>query len=140
MRKSQVKPLEPLSNDKIEELKEYIAKAPEAGNFTKQVLFWLIDQSNKLAKPVSVLFTEKNYNIGEKVSSEVHDMLSRNRDTKLDDYLEKLGTQMRIRSYFNSTEGGYMIVFSPEHYLKYFMSLENCMLDMEAIQEVVLPN
>ena len=92
-----------LSAEDLAALKNHILKSTDAGELTKKVLFYLLDQSEFLTKKTALAFSENPPTPTEEISnvnSELHNMLSSNGTTNLNDFLSRLGSKTKLRFTF----------------------------------------
>ena len=74
---------------KIVELKRFIAASRDASDLCKKAVFHLINQSCGLTKGIHMGIAGST--LGREIGFGVHNMNSQNRNTLLDEFLEKIG-------------------------------------------------
>jgi hypothetical protein len=128
----------------IKEYKEAIIDSPDAGDFCKKTLLWLIEKSDKLTKPIAISFTN-NTAAGIKIASDLHAGFSGN-CKHLDKMVKILGVPMifsHLSGYFQGNAlfekdiAGYTIWLAPKQYdmkVKVFYATPRVIAEINAIK------
>jgi hypothetical protein len=88
----------PMSKKQMEALEKFILASPDAGNYAKRVIIWMLRQTDRLTQPVVLALHEKIFGIEptERLWRNIHDMCSANGKTHIDLFLAGMGTEMRL--------------------------------------------
>jgi hypothetical protein len=126
----------PISRDVIERIKQHIAASPEASEYCKKAVCYLIDQSRRFTRPVKILFQDDLKRRRELIDG-VHDMKS-NGKTELNIFVSQQSgcERVRFRPWANAA-GGYGIGISINADWGTFEEVE---YDPSLIEQVVLPS
>ena len=122
--------------EKVRELKQFIAKHPDASPWCKKVVFWLIDQSNGFTRNVSVIIPGTT---GLKVAYGVHDMNSALCEgPSLCGWMDACGLSWILKSWsYNSEYGGVRAIRNRNNKLEKSLMLE---YDYSAIKATSIRN
>jgi len=92
-----MKQIMPVSDSRVQFLRELIARSKDVYDFTKKALIFLVDQSENLSKPVHMCIVDEK--IGEEIAEGVREMINDKGNTKLNFYLKKMGTPMMFSAH-----------------------------------------
>lgn len=79
------------TDEQMVKIRRYIIKSPDASDFAKKAVLWLLRKSENLTKPVSLSFARRHESCTIEVCKGIHDMDSANGQTRLSDFLKELG-------------------------------------------------
>lgn len=88
---------EPIRQEDFLALRQLIIDSPDASDFTKKIILWLLSKTECFSQPVSIGFRAQP-ELGSSVISEVHLMNSSTGNTHLGEFLKEIGAQMHIVS------------------------------------------
>ena len=83
-----------VSPEGVEYLKRIVAIASEADEFTKQIVIWLIDQTEGLTQGVSLYFPKNRELVSSQATIGIHDMVSANSLTQINVIMKRLRTKL----------------------------------------------
>jgi len=87
-----------LTSDQVDKLERFISCSPDATEFAKKALIWMLRQSQGMTKTVCLTFTPDKSSLGRQVAHGVHDMRSANGSTFINRFLDELGAPMSFSS------------------------------------------
>lgn len=93
------KPLKALSESQMQLLCDKIRQSNDATPLAKQVVLWMLKQTQGMTKPVALGFPGILHKIGCQTAIGVHDMNSCNGGTFLHEFLKKMNTTLFFSSY-----------------------------------------
>lgn len=97
---------EPISQKDFQALRRFIINSPDADEFTKKAILWLLDQTDNLSLPAALHFPAES-EIGYKAAQDVHSMNCGSGKTRISKFLNEI----RDETYIGSSRGTNKVIF-----------------------------